>query len=285
MHDTMRIFGTIFAALLGLAFGSFLNVCLSRWPEGESVVRPRSHCRSCGRALTWWENIPLISWVALRGRCRTCGAWIGIRYPVVELAIGIIAIYLWLECIEPLLINPELLNGILWPAIQVTTLCVILLALAVLDAEHFWLPDAITLPGIALGIALGPLIELRHSGDSIWHTVLRRLLAAAIGAAIILVIRWIYWLVRKQEGLGLGDAKLMAMLGAWLGLPGMLLAFFIGVVFGAIFAVGILAIPRLKNETWSTRRLPLGTFLCIGGIISALWGPQMIDAYMRWANF
>src|SRR5205814_331963 len=84
----IRVLGTMFAALLGLAFGSFLNVCLSRWPEGESIVKPRSHCRNCGRVLAWWENVPLISWLALRGRCRGCGAWIGWRYLIVEAAVG-----------------------------------------------------------------------------------------------------------------------------------------------------------------------------------------------------
>ncbi len=84
----IRIVGTILAGLLGLAFGSFLNVCLSRWPEGESVVKPRSHCRNCGRTLAWWENVPLVSWIALRGRCRTCKAKISWRYPLVELAVG-----------------------------------------------------------------------------------------------------------------------------------------------------------------------------------------------------
>jgi len=84
----IRILGTIFAGLLGLAFGSFLNVCLSRWPEGESVVKPRSHCRHCSHTLAWWENVPLASWLVLRGRCRGCGAWIGWRYPLVEAAVG-----------------------------------------------------------------------------------------------------------------------------------------------------------------------------------------------------
>src|SRR5579863_972778 len=92
----IRIWGTTIAALLGLAFGSFLNVCVTRWPAGESVVKPRSHCRACGRALTWWENVPLVSWLALRGRCRTCGVWIGWRYAVVEAAVGAVwAIIAW----------------------------------------------------------------------------------------------------------------------------------------------------------------------------------------------
>src|ERR1035441_9281736 len=86
----IRILGTIFAGLLGLAFGSFLNVCLSRWPQGESIVKPRSHCRQCDHTLAWWENLPLVSWLALRGRCRSCHAWIGWRYPLVELAVGVL---------------------------------------------------------------------------------------------------------------------------------------------------------------------------------------------------
>src|ERR1039457_6567682 len=89
----IRILGTIFAGLLGLAFGSFLNVCLSRWPAGESVVTPRSHCRSCEHILGWWENIPLLSWLSLRGRCRGCGTWIGWRYPLVELAVSVLWAY------------------------------------------------------------------------------------------------------------------------------------------------------------------------------------------------
>jgi leader peptidase (prepilin peptidase)/N-methyltransferase len=86
----IRILGTIFAGLLGLAFGSFLNVCLSRWPAGESVVKPRSHCRQCGRTLAWWENVPLVSWLALRGRCRGCKSWIGWRYPLVEFSVAVL---------------------------------------------------------------------------------------------------------------------------------------------------------------------------------------------------
>src|ERR1700744_5340179 len=90
MPIALRIYATLFAALAGLAFGSFLNVCLTRCPAGESIAKPRSHCRNCGRTLAWWENIPLASWLALRGRCRTCGAWIGVRYPLVELAISVL---------------------------------------------------------------------------------------------------------------------------------------------------------------------------------------------------
>ena len=293
----IRIYGTVLAGLLGLAFGSFLNVCLSRWPAGESVVKPGSHCRSCGRTLAWWENIPVLSWVALRGRCRTCGRTISWRYPVVELAVGVLwALVGWrlmtqivyLDTTTNFLIGPPSW-GVL-PALFTSAFVWILVGLAFLDAGFLWLPDAITLGGSVIGLLL-PMIALNLTTArlSVGTTALRileeRLIAIAISAALILLIRWMYKLIRKREGIGLGDAKLMAMLGAWLGLQGALLAFVLGVVLGAIVAVVMLALPRRKDERWAAMKLPLGTFLCVGGIVSALWGPQIISAYARYAGF
>ena len=302
----IRILGTILAGLLGLAFGSFLNVCLSRWPEGESVVKPRSHCRSCGRTLAWWENVPVVSWVALRGRCRTCGAAISWRYAAVELAIGLLwAFTIWR--VLPAMLSPDIslteaplvfsyISGF-DIALGRMILYWSLIALAVLDAENLWLPNWITFPGIALGILLncahfvladwiaeGPTISLP---GTIAISLMGESVPPLASAGVILLIRWTYSLIRRREGIGLGDAKLMAMLGAWLGLSGALLSFGIGVVLGAVFAMIALAIPaaRRESESWLAAKLPLGTFLCIGGIISALWGQPIIDAYQRWAGF
>ena len=289
----LRILATIFAALLGLAFGSFLNVCLSRWPREESIVHPRSHCLQCGRTLAWWENIPLLSWMALRGRCRTCSAWIGIRYPLVEALVAALwAILVWYANEDVfaagLPTNLRVLNiaatisglGFFW----------LLVALAVLDVEHYWLPDFLTYPGIVIGIALKVLFEQFGVHNDLprnpLHTLLISTGSAAAAAAIILLVRWIYWLARRREGLGLGDAKLMAMLGAWLGLPLAFVALFIGVVLGAVVAVYVLLRgPRQTEAGWSAAKLPLGTFLSIGGIISALWGQQILNAYLRWSGF
>jgi leader peptidase (prepilin peptidase)/N-methyltransferase len=302
----IRILGTILAALLGLAFGSFLNVCLSRWPEGESVVKPRSHCRKCARTLAWWENIPLMSWLALRGRCRTCGAWIGWRYPLVEGAIGgLWATVAWQSlslAFEPgtpansPLLHYNICNGV-GASIGKCLFYWLLVALAALDAENLWLPNWITFPGIGLGFAstvIDRTIENRYSdGPSpsasslLAQTAIGSLLAILAAAALILLIRWSYWLIRRREGMGLGDAKLMAMLAAWLGLPGVLLSFVIGVMIGAFFALFLLAAPaaRRGSETWTASKLPFGTFLCMGGIISQLWGQPIIAAYLRWAGF
>jgi leader peptidase (prepilin peptidase)/N-methyltransferase len=317
----IRILGTVFAGLLGLAFGSFLNVCVSRWPKGESVVHPRSHCRNCGRTLKWWENVPLVSWLALRGSCRTCGARISWRYVVVETAVGVLwAIVVW-RALGPQIfgdtVHPYHLSELSPPvvlyevtlAVGMMLLLWLLIALATLDVEYFWLPDRLTLPGIGLGVALGigwlfALIGLANSAEmlppeplalssyGIYHhlfphldlasrAVLNLVIDPVIAAALILLIRWLYKLIRRREGLGLGDVKLMAMLAAWLGLPGALLSFFLGVVLGAIVAVIALA----RGKASSMTKLPLGTFLCIGGIVSALWGQQIIAAYLRWSGF
>ena len=283
----IRIFGTVFAGLMGLAFGSFLNVCLSRWPQGESVVEPRSHCRNCDHTLAWWENVPLISWLGLRGRCRVCRGWIGWRYPLVELAVGgLWAMVAWRSYVAffPL----EFAFGLM-------ILNWVLVGLAVLDAEHLWLPDAVTLSATALGFVwwfiqgeqVGWALHIPSSPLEDAKNVGARLLAIAAAAGLILLIRWVYWLIRRREGMGLGDAKLMAMLGAWLGLPGALLAFGLGVVLGAWVAVVLLAVPSGGKGTgnWALKKLPLGTFLCIGGIVSSLWGQPIIAAYMRWAGF
>lgn len=298
------IFATVAAALAGLAFGSFLNVCVTRWPAGESIVKPRSHCRSCTRTLSWWENIPLLSWIALRGRCRTCGEWIGWRYPLVELAVGASWSVIAWQTVSHLVeladsVSPTVMSFsprfMLVLALTLSGKMVftwILVGLAALDAEHLWLPDALTLPGICLGITVtllrGDYLGGHRSPNaplsSLFLNIAFTILASA---AIVLFIRWTYWLVRRREGMGLGDAKLMAMLAAWLGLKGAVLSFGLGIVLASIAAFVLLALPvaRRSSATWSATRLPLGTFLCIGGIVSTLWGQQIISTYLLWAGF
>ena len=293
------IVGTAFAAVLGLAFGSFLNVCATRWPADESVAAPRSHCRGCGRTLRWWENVPVASWLALRGRCRTCRAWIGWRYPLVELSVAA----LWAESVWEflsLLGTPNLFQSDLYAAMVSMfgrmLLFWLLVALAVLDAENFWLPDLLTWPGIVLGFGYTmlqahlsqrpPLMPAAVRGGAASAAVIS-LISIVAAAGLILVIRFIYRLARHQEGIGLGDAKLMALLGAWLGFPQAVLAFVLAVLMGAVVATVLLAVlsRRKSDVAWGRTMLPLGTFLCIGGIVSALWGEPLIAAYLHWTGF
>jgi leader peptidase (prepilin peptidase)/N-methyltransferase len=294
----IRIIGTVFAALVGLAFGSFLNVCLSRWPSGESVVKPRSHCGGCGRTLEWWENVPLVSWIALRGRCRSCGVWIGWRHLLVELGVGGLTAHEVWGLLSWVLVagapQTSILRGVA-ASIGRAVFYWLLVALAVLDWEHLWLPDWLTWPGIVLGFAYsivpipfgGEMALARWGGSIHVQAAIASLLSMLLAAGLVLLIRWVYWLIRRREGIGLGDAKLMAMLAAWLGLSGALLAFGLGVILGALVAVILLATKSARKESrgWALEKLPLGTFLCIGGIVSALWDERIIHAYLRWAGF
>jgi leader peptidase (prepilin peptidase)/N-methyltransferase len=290
----ISLLASLFAALFGLAFGSFLNVCLSRWPAGESVVKPRSHCRACHRTLTWWENIPLLSWLLLRGRCRTCKQPIPCRYPLVEAAVGLLWGLAFGQFVAWLLGDaPQ--DVVAVHAVQCLASMILLwllVALASLDAEHLWLPDWLTIPGAILGLAAeGLRVWLQASAQtsdtpipSPFAALAVRTLEALGVAALILLIRWVYQLIRKREGLGMGDAKLMALLTAWLGLPGAMLSFVVGVSLGTLAALLVLLKPRHEGESWAQMKLPLGTFLCAGGIVSALWGQSIIDLYMRWAG-
>jgi len=304
----MRTSSAILTGLFGLAFGSFLNVCLTRWVAGESVVRPSSHCRSCQHILTWWENVPLASYLILRGRCRTCGAAIGFRYLIVELSVGFTwAVAAWQE-VPALYLEGwtrlSIFDAIVFALVKML-LCYLLVGLAVLDAEHLWLPDWYTLGGAALGL---PLSLARFGVHLIWQDLpLHWSIASGLTShkahlfdafllwvfgvlAIpisILTIRWIYRHVRGREGIGLGDVKLMLMLAVWIGFSHALLALMLAILLGFAVALGMLLRPssRAGFETWVTTRLPFGTFLCVGGIVSALWGGEIIHAYLSLAGF
>jgi len=294
---------TVFAAVLGLAFGSFLNVCATRWPEEESIVKRRSHCRHCDRTLAWWENVPLVSWLALGGRCRTCKAWIGWRYPLVELSVGLLWAYSAWSMFNA---APELNAGIFsYNAAIVFTKGIfqmiflwLLMALAVLDAENLWLPDRLILPGIGLGFVLAMIrsalaASMLQGTFAAWKPLAARaianwLISAVASAGALLIIRWVYQMVRDQEGIGLGDIKLMAMLGGWFGVIKMgLLVLVLGIVIGGVVALLQLAVAsrRTKGESsWGLKKLPLGTFLCLAGIITVFWGRSLIAIYLRWSG-
>jgi leader peptidase (prepilin peptidase)/N-methyltransferase len=287
------------AFLLGLLFGSFLNVCISRLPDHRSISKPRSHCPNCLTTIRWYDNIPLLSWLILRARCRNCKMPITWRYPAVELATGIWFAVIWL--------HPHPATYDLQPLLHtlgLTILGFLLIGLLVMDWQTHTLPDAFTLPGIMIGfvlvccravflapgeydIVLNPRHSLRMSSPGSFvakgnvfmtgpeHLVLGRLLAIVAAASIILLIRFSYQKLRHREGLGLGDAKLLAMIAAFLGFWPAVLALFVGVVLCGTYAVLLLA----RNKATATTRLPFGTFLSIGGLISALVGTSVIAWY------
>jgi leader peptidase (prepilin peptidase)/N-methyltransferase len=290
----IRILGTVFSVLAGLAFGSFMNVCLSRWLRSERTLNPRTRCRNCARVPAWWENLPLVSWLVLGARCRTCRTRTSWRYLAVELSVGAIWGLLSWRLMD-MLINTRF--GFTLPYLNleytagIMIFCWTLVGIATLDAKSFNLSDLVTLPGVAIGI----VFYILTSEQMVWFFVTeptplrelgQRLVAVVAAAGLVLLIRWVYWLIRRQKILGLGEANLMAMLAAWLGLPGALLAFGIGVFIGVAALLTFLAGRAMwrDSESWKMPELPLGTFVCTGGIVSCLWGPQIISAFIRFSG-
>jgi leader peptidase (prepilin peptidase)/N-methyltransferase len=245
----------IAALLFGLVFGSFANVCIHRLPRGESVVRPPSHCPGCGRRIGALDNIPLLSFLVLRGRCRSCHGRISLRYPAVELANGL----LWLALAVRLGPKPQ--------AFVAMALVSALLVLSLIDFDHQILPDAITLPGTVVGLAASFL-----PGSPV--TPLASFLAAAGGFLCFAAVAKAYERARGIEGLGQGDWKMAAMLGAFLGWQKLLLTVLVASVAGTLVGLGLVALRGrdLKHA------LPLGSFLGAAGIAVVFLG----DAVLTW---
>jgi leader peptidase (prepilin peptidase) / N-methyltransferase len=251
----VRILLDAYAALFGLIAGSYLNVVIHRLPRGVSTVLPRSACPACGAAIRARDNLPLLSFVLLRGRCRACGAAIGWRYPLVELATAL----LWVSCLERFGLTLVALAGALFGCLMI--------ALGLIDLEHLILPDRLTLPGIAAGLALSPWLP--------WSGIRQALAGALLGAAVLLAV-WAGWyLWRQEEGMGLGDVKMLALIGAFLGWKGALVALFFASLGGAI--VGLALIWR--GGAGLRSKLPFGSFLALGGLVALFAGPQIAAWY------
>jgi leader peptidase (prepilin peptidase)/N-methyltransferase len=264
----------IFFAVSGLLLGSFLNVCILRLPRGESIVTPRSHCLHCQQPIANRDNIPVLSWLLLGGRCRSCGGRISWRYPVIESATCALFVICCLYFSASLL------------AAAWALLCFFLLGLAVMDAETLLLPDLFTLPGLAAGVLFAGLRPSLETG--IWSYALSlrsaglSLLAAAVAAATLLAIAGIYWLLRRRMGMGLGDVKLLAMLGAWLGLPQTALALFLAIVAGALYGVIAILLHRNQGDRPPGQfEVPFGTMLSLAGLYSIFLGQRTLGWYLQ----
>jgi leader peptidase (prepilin peptidase)/N-methyltransferase len=248
-------FWVVTATLLGGIIGSFLNVCVYRLPLRTSIVWPGSRCTSCGRALAWFENIPVASWIVLGGRCRTCHARISWRYPLTEaITAAMFGLGWWFYGPGWLLVS-RLLFG-----------CA-LIVLFEIDLEHQLLPNAITVPGIAAGLAFSLVTEPGWQAS---------LLGTVVGGGIILVFFYGYLWLRGQEGLGMGDFKMLAMIGAFVGWKLVLLTLALASITGS--AVGLWLIATRRSSMAS--KLPFGTFLAVGAAAAATVGPRFLDWYV-----
>ncbi len=250
-------FFALVSLAFGLLFGSFANVCIHRLPEGRSVIWPGSSCPRCGAPVRAWQNVPVLSYLLLRGRCASCRVFISPRYPLVEAANGL----LWLGL--------ALQHGPA-PATVVRMLFVTaLVVLALIDAEHYILPDVITLPGVLAGL-LATLVPG-------WLVGWREALLTALGAYTAFALLAYGWRrLRGIEALGQGDWKMAAMLGAFLGWHQLLLVVFLASLWGTL--VGLVAMALSREHDLRTR-LPLGTFLGLAGITAVFVGRPMLDWY------
>jgi leader peptidase (prepilin peptidase) / N-methyltransferase len=298
--------------VLGLLFGSFLNVCISRLPRGESIVHPRSHCPQCGVVIRWYDNIPLISWLLLRGRCRNCKQPITRQYPLVEFAVGIwFMVQAWRVGYLVALAKDGSahLTGSDFVSLGIAQFGIailgfLLIGLMVMDWQTMLLPDAFTLSGIVIAlflvctqaIFLGPTedqvhltkhsLHLTSPGGVVDHgnvfltgpesLIFGRIVAICGTALLLLLIRWLYKAIRHREGMGLGDVKLIAMIAAFLGFWPAILSLFIGTLAAALYGAVLLA----QRKAGAASKLPFGSFLCVGGLVATLYGNRLIDMYI-----
>jgi leader peptidase (prepilin peptidase)/N-methyltransferase len=254
--------------------GSFLNVVIHRLPREQSLLRPRSSCPACGAAIAWFDNVPVVSYLMLGGRCRHCHASISPRYPLVELAAA------------GLLVAVVARFGLTVAGFAAALLVLLLLALALIDLEHHLLLDFLTLPGLAVALLLAPLggslvgplggTVLRSAGPAP-SALASSLLGAAVGALVPYLVIVAYRLIRGGEGMGLGDVKFLAMIGAFLGWKGVLLTIGLGSVVGAAVGLGLIAAGRGRRDT----ELPFGTFLAVGAMLT-LWVGAPLMRLLGW---
>jgi len=260
-----------FAFLLGAIFGSFLNVCVARWPKELSVVSPRSRCPRCGHEITWWENIPLVSWVLLRGKCRGCKQPISAVYPLVELvvALGWLASYVQF--------------GASLTALRIAVFGTILLGIMLTDVVAYVIPDGFTAFGLIWALVMAIVAAVMHE-TSPFATLYDSAIGACVGAGVIAIAGWLGEMAFKKEAMGFGDVTLMAMVGAHLGIGRTFLTVFFGAALGAvIFLLVVFPIAYVRSRRagieFDAPLVPFGVFLAPAAMIALLWGGPLIEWY------
>jgi len=250
---------TVFAFLFGTVVGSFLNVCIYRLPKEESIVAPRSRCPACQSPVRALDNIPLISFALLRGRCRACGASIAWRYPLVEALTGI------------LFALTVVRFGVTLQAAFLLTFLAGLIVISFIDLDHQIIPNVITLPGIPLGILTGFLFR-----DP---PLLDRLIGALAGAGFLYLVLFYGGVLYGQEAMGEGDLNLIAMVGAFLGWKAVIVTILVGCLVGSAVGLSLIALRRLGRR----QHIPFGPFLSLGAVVALFWGDRLIAWYLGFA--
>ena len=267
----------VFAFLLGACFGSFLNVCIGRWPAGMSVIRPPSRCPACQRPIRAYENVPIFGWIALRGRCAGCRSPISAQYPLVELLIALV----WLAA--AIIFGPTLV------ALRVAVFVTLMIGIAITDAMHYVIPDGFTVPGLVWMLVTAFAAVFLRS-DSAFAAPYDAMMGALVGAGAIAIAGWLGEAALKREAMGFGDVTLMAVVGAAVGPQRALLTIFLGAAIGVVVFVGVvLPATRLRTratnvvegaETPSLPLVPFGVFLAPAALIALFYGDAMIHWYL-----
>lgn len=245
----------VYIFIIGLCIGSFLNVCIYRLPEGKSIVRPPSACGACGHPIRWYDNIPVLSYIALRGRCRQCRAAFSVRYPIVELLNGLFALAVWLR------FGPTAQSAVYFAFVAA------LLVITFIDIDHRIIPDVISLPGIAIGFACSFLLP-----QLAWHN---SLIGILIGGGVLYLVIYGYYLITGVVGMGLGDVKLLAMIGAFIGWQGVLFTIMASSFIGTLVGVA----EMIRTRQGLKLAIPFGPFLAMGAVLYIFFGPQLIEWY------
>lgn len=269
------------AFVLGAVWGSFLNVCISRWPAGLSVVAPRSRCPNCERPIAWYENLPVVSWLALRARCRGCAKPISIMYPLVELAVA----FTWLAAVTHY--GPTL------TALRVAVFVTLLIGIAMTDALHYLIPDGFTVFGL-LWMMTFSVVGVIAAEPGPFALPYEALIGACVGAGAIRIAGWLGEVALRKEAMGFGDETMMAVVGAAVGPQLALLTIFVAAAIGSVAYMLVIYPIRLIRLNKDRRgslgppteddeivpQIPFGVFLAPAAVIALLWGPAMIDWYL-----
>ena len=268
-------------AVFGFIFGSFLNVCIVRVPRSESVVTPGSHCPGCGRSIRWHDNIPVVSYVLLRGRCRDCGRRIALLYPLVEILTAIVFVLEYWR------------YGLTIEFVKGLVFAMLMIVLIFTDLRERRIPHRISIPGIALGVAFSFLtpVDSRPFGwllarwsifpSPLLLSLIGALAGALMGGGLFFVVGEIFYHLRHKEGLGFGDVMLMLVVGTFLGPPLTLMTILLGSLLGTFIAIPLtMTSSKFRDYQW-----PYGTFLGLAAIYASIGGDALLHAYLQWGGF
>lgn len=258
----------IYVFVLGAVVGSFLNVCISRLPDRQSIVKPRSRCPKCENAIAWYDNLPIISFIILRAKCRHCGEPISFQYPIIELLTAALFV----------LVMHNFTNI---PAIVIYMVFTsALVVITFIDLEHYIIPDEISLPGVVIGLLLSLLPDTVTGGQLVTSSVVDSLIGCVVGGGLLYLTALFSLVAFKKEGMGGGDIKLLAMVGAFLGWKMALMTIVVGSVFGAFVGVALILL-RLKVRG---DYIPFGPYLALGAFLAMMWGDQILAGYLMFGE-